>query len=132
MDYANFRKIPGTKLYRASRPDELNHNQRQILEQEYGIKCIIDLRSPRESLAMRKNVKPQFSKYERKYRQHSGIFDFSSGSRAEARGPAAPPLNPVKTNQNRMAAVRVIALPHPDKFLDPLLDLQCTPTCTFT
>ena len=48
MDYPNFRRIPGTKLYRGSKPDDLDEKEKDKLEQEYGIKCIIDLRSPRE------------------------------------------------------------------------------------
>ena len=48
MVYNNFRRIPGTKLYRGSKPDDLDEKEKDKLEQEYGIKCIIDLRSPRE------------------------------------------------------------------------------------
>ena len=48
MVYSNFRNIPGTKLYRGSKPDDLDKKEKDKLEQEYGIKCIIDLRSPKE------------------------------------------------------------------------------------
>ena len=48
MDYPNFRRIPGTKLYRGSKPDDLDEKEKDKLEEEYGIKCIVDLRSPRE------------------------------------------------------------------------------------
>ena len=48
MDYPNFRRLPGTKLYRGSKPDDLDEKEKEKLEQEYGIKCIVDLRSPRE------------------------------------------------------------------------------------
>ena len=48
MVYNNFRRIPGTKLYRGSKPDHLDEKEKDKLEQEYGIECIIDLRSPRE------------------------------------------------------------------------------------
>ena len=48
MDYPNFRRIPGTKLYRGSKLDDLDEKEKDKLEQEYGIKCVIDLRSPRE------------------------------------------------------------------------------------
>ena len=48
MVYNNFRRIPGTKLYRGSNPDDLDEKEKDKLEEEYGIKCIIDLRSPRE------------------------------------------------------------------------------------
>ena len=47
MDYRNFRKITGTKLYRGSKPDILSHQQLEKLE-HLGIKNIIDLRSPLE------------------------------------------------------------------------------------
>ena len=47
MDYRNFRKITGTKLYRGSKPDVLSHEQMEKLE-HLGIKSIIDLRSPLE------------------------------------------------------------------------------------
>ena len=48
MVYNNFRRIPGTKLYRGSKPDDLDEKEKDKLEQEYRIKCIIDLRSPRQ------------------------------------------------------------------------------------
>ena len=48
MDYPNFRRIPATKLYRGSKPDDLDEKEKDKLEQEYGIKCVIDLRSPGE------------------------------------------------------------------------------------
>ena len=48
MVYNNFRRIPGTKLYRGSKPDDLDEKEKDKLKEEYGIKCIIDLRSPRE------------------------------------------------------------------------------------
>ena len=47
MEYRNFRKITGTKLYRGSKPDILSHEQLKKLE-HLGIKNIIDLRSPLE------------------------------------------------------------------------------------
>ena len=47
MDYRNFRKITGTKLYRGSKPDILSHQQLEKLE-HLSIKNIIDLRSPLE------------------------------------------------------------------------------------
>ena len=48
MVYNNFRRIPGTKLYRGSKPDDLDEKEKDKLEQEYEIKCVIDLRSPKE------------------------------------------------------------------------------------
>ena len=47
MEYRNFRKITGTKLYRGSKPDILSHEQLEKLE-HLDIKNIIDLRSPLE------------------------------------------------------------------------------------
>ena len=56
MDYPNFRRIPGTKLYSGSKPDDLDEKEKDKLEKEYGIKCIIDLRSPRECKHTKESV----------------------------------------------------------------------------
>ena len=56
MVYNNFRRIPGTKLYRGSKPDDLDEKEKDKLEKEYGIKCVIDLRSPRECKHKKESV----------------------------------------------------------------------------
>ena len=56
MVYNNFRRIPGTKLYRGSKPDNLDEKEKDKLEQEYGIKRVIDLRSPTERKHKKESV----------------------------------------------------------------------------